>query len=235
MIYGETGQYPLWVQAKSRMLSYWYKLVDSENADKMSNTLYKFLFKLYEYNVYKAPHLQCIETTLNEIGMPGEWLTQGNSGLTHATFKVKTSRALKDAFIQSFYSELDNNEFYYNYRISKKVFGAEPYLKLLPSGLLHQLIKFKTLNHKLPIQSGRINNIPRRERLCTKCELGDIGDEFHYILVCPYFNGTRRQYIKKYYFVRPNCIKYEQLFCSTSIKVLRKLVYFIKEILKEFC
>ena len=35
MVYGELGQFPLEIQAKSRMLSYWFKLVNGTNSDKV--------------------------------------------------------------------------------------------------------------------------------------------------------------------------------------------------------
>jgi hypothetical protein len=46
------------------------------------------------------------------------------------------------------------------------------------------LCKFRTTNHKLPIEHGRWNNIPRENRKCNLCNLEEIGDEFHYILNC---------------------------------------------------
>jgi len=40
MIYGETGQMPLELQIKSRVLCYWARLINS-NYDKISNVLYR--------------------------------------------------------------------------------------------------------------------------------------------------------------------------------------------------
>ena len=42
MIPGELGQYPLEIQAKSRMLCFWYKLSDAQTKDKLSNLIYIF-------------------------------------------------------------------------------------------------------------------------------------------------------------------------------------------------
>jgi hypothetical protein len=47
------------------------------------------------------------------------------------------------------------------------------------------LCKFRTTNHKLPIEHGRWNNIPHENRKCNLCNLEEIGDEFHYISNCP--------------------------------------------------
>ena len=35
-------------------------------------------------------------------------------------------------------------------------------------------------NNRLPIQQRRSLGIPRDERICTVCDSGEVGDEFHY-------------------------------------------------------
>ena len=47
------------------------------------------------------------------------------------------------------------------------------------------LAKFRTSNHKLPIETGRWSNIPRNQRICHLCET-EIGDEYHYIMKCAF-------------------------------------------------
>ena len=46
---------------------------------------------------------------------------------------------------------------------------------------------------KIPLETGRWQNIPKEERLCSLCDLNVIGDEFHYLFMCRY------QEIKKGY------------------------------------
>ena len=43
------------------------------------------------------------------------------------------------------------------------------------------IIKLRTSNHYLPIETGRWNNTERHERECTLCNDKDLGDEYHYI------------------------------------------------------
>ena len=57
--------------------------------------------------------------------------------------------------------------------------------------IVNKLCKFRTTNHKLPIEQGRWNNTPRENRKCNLCNLEEIGDAFHYILNCPYFKQYR--------------------------------------------
>ena len=69
----------------------------------------------------------------------------------------------------------------------KNVFAPEDYLQILPLNLAYTFVHFRTLNHRLPIQRGRVMNLPYKDRLCTKCSSADNGDEFHYVFSCPVF------------------------------------------------
>ena len=97
------------------------------------------------------------------------------------------------------------------------------------------LCKFRTTNHKLPIEHGRWNNIPRENRKCNLCNLEEIGDEFHYILNCPYFKQYRDIYIKKRYTKRPNIINFLGIMASTNRLNLTNLCKFIRIINERVC
>ncbi len=109
----------------------------------------------------------------------------------------------------------------------------EYYLSHLNDNITYNLLKFRTANHKLPVETGRYTNTPYEERKCIFCP-HQIGDEFHYIMECQHFVQERRKYIKPYYFNRPNMYKYKQLMTNKNINVLNKLSLFVKQIMKEF-
>ena len=69
---------------------------------------------------------------------------------------------------------------------------------------------------------------------CTLCNLKVTGDEYHYILICPYFRLNRELHIKPYYYRRPGMMKFEQLFSSKNKRTLSKLAKFITLIMKQF-
>ena len=98
------------------------------------------------------------------------------------------------------------------------------------------ILKFRTSNHKFPIELGRYTNrrVPYCDRKCTLCTTNDLGDEFHYLLKCPFFNSKRKQYIPRYYYTNPNVLKYKELLNEVSIKTLENLSIFIKLLLKQF-
>ena len=74
-----------------------------------------------------------------------------------------------------------------NYRIFKKQFETENYLHILDDNYLFEFCKFITLNHKLPIEYGRWQNIAKNMRFCNLCNQNEIGDECHYMLECNLF------------------------------------------------
>ena len=91
-------------------------------------------------------------------------------------------------------------------------------------------MQIRTRNHRLPIGTtdGRVY-IQREERLCNLCP-AEIGDEIHYILVCKELQAIRKQYVSRYYYVRPDTMKFSELFNTRSKTKLRKSCAFISVI-----
>ena len=61
--------------------------------------------------------------------------------------------------------------------------------------------------------------INRAERFCLLCNQEEIGDEYHYLFVCPHFNNKRKTYLKRYFYTHPNTVKMYELFTSCGFKV----------------
>ena len=49
-----------------------------------------------------------------------------------------------------------------------------------------------------------------------------------------FFRNKRCQYLPKYYYIRPNAIKYHDLFCSTNITLLNNTCKCLDNIMKTF-
>ena len=96
--------------------------------------------------------------------------------------------------------------------------------------------KFRCRNSKIPVvvlaQAHR--NINYENRICSSCNTGEIGDEFHYILQCPTFQLQRQRYLNHYYLIDPSREKFSQLFQSENFSTLRKLAKFIADINRTF-
>ena len=133
-----------------------------------------------------------------------------------------------------------------NYRIFKNKVGFERYLTYLSPNDRIKLCKFRCGNHKCPIYVGRylcwslsllvVISVGRylpgnAQRLCHLCNTRDQGDEYHYVLVCPSLMDERSKYIKRYFRIRPNTLKMNQLFNVHNVKQLTDLSSFIKIIM----
>ena len=55
------------------------------------------------------------------------------------------------------------------YRIFKENLEFEKYLDFLSNSYRYVLCRFRTGNYKLPIETGRWENIERTERICNLC------------------------------------------------------------------
>ena len=95
---------------------------------------------------------------------------------------------LKDQYLQ-----LWRNTIYYlgkdtDYRIFKEIIILEPYLLLLNKNHRSIFTHYRTAHHRLPIEVGRWENIPRSERKCYLCDDDVIGDEYHFLFECYFFS-----------------------------------------------
>ena len=114
------------------------------------------------------------------------------------------------------------------------MFAPEDYLQILPLNLAYTFVHFRTLNHRIPIQRGRVMNLPYEDRLCTKCSSADIGDEFHYVFSCPFFAESRRKTIFHHFIVKMQMLIDFSLFCNKKKRLLVNLAHFLKFIMSEF-
>ena len=113
--------------------------------------------------------------------------------------------------------------------VLKSSLQFEHYLFKLPVKQLKYIIRYRTRNHRLPIETGRWKKIDYSKRICSVCKQ-DIGDEYNYLLVCKELENSRKQYIKPFFSKRPHTLKYGMLMNSNNFKVLSSLAKFIKVI-----
>ena len=76
----------------------------------------------------------------------------------------------------------------------KKSFGMENYLLCMKTkNKRRHLTKLRISAHHLPIEKGRYSRpvTPRDQRFCQSCDMMSIGDEFHFLLVCPKHDEQR--------------------------------------------
>ena len=176
MVLGEVGRYPIEIEAKCRMLRFWYGLCSTSDSEspKISNLIFQLCSKLFNASDFKLPWLMKVQSLLDSLGLS---YICSNEIHTIESFKRIVKQRLMDQFIQEWQSRVAD------YRLFKKKFCFEEYLTYLPSILRQRVLKFRRSNHRLPIQQRRSLDIPRDERICTVCDSGEVG-KFHYLLNC---------------------------------------------------
>ena len=155
--------------------------------------------------------------------------------LLQTLLKRKLQKAIKqkliDVYIQKWISQIKVTSESNCYKIFKTHFGQSKYISTMPRSQWKSLIRFRTRNHKLPVEVGRWKSVPLNERLCIYCN--ELGDEFHYLMSCKHFEDERKQCLKSYFYKRPNIIKFEQLLNLQDDKQLKTLCRFINVIVKQ--
>lgn len=235
MVYGETGCYPLQIDIEERIISFWSRIYTFENAQtsKLSVVMYQHLYKLscnLNANILKRrfPWLHAVKTILLKTGLSNIWDSQ--SCLNIKWLKLSVRLKLKDLFINEWFACVENSNKSITYRIFKHSFGMESYLSNTPKLYLFYMIKFRTRNHRLPVETGGWSKIPIHLRVCNLCQ-NQLGDEFHFLFQCPIFEIERKLYLKPYFYRRPSTFKMDQLFNTTSKSDFLKLCKFVKIIL----
>ena len=129
---------------------------------------------------------------------------------------------------------VNNNSVCVTYKFLTLSKRMQNYIVNLPKPYIYSFLKFKCANHYMPIVAGRYSQTPIDKRKCILCNMEQIGDEYHYLLNCPYFCEYRIKYLKLYYHTQPSVWKMTQLFESTDPKEILNLAKFVSIIVKHF-
>ena len=170
-----------------------------------------------------------IKNILRTVGRNDLWIYQEN--ITNKNIHRQIKQTLIDQFKQTWVTTVFDSPKCLNYRIFKTVHTFEKYITYLPYDLRKAFCNYRCINHRLPIEQGRFWGVERDDRLCDLCNLGELGDEFHYIFNCKFFSKERKTYLPEHIATRPNVIKYSELFCSDDYNTIVKLAKFCKIIL----
>ena len=229
MVYGETGRTPLKVIIETRMICFWHKTATGLNT-KLSYRLLYLLNKRNEQTNSPSPWLKNIEEILNSCNMGSIWLNP--KSYKPDQLKNEISQKLLTKYKQTWLHEVDTKSSCRTYKTFKKELNLEKYLLVLDSTDRINISKFRCRKTKIPVTIlGYANRgIDYNDRKCTLCNLEEIGDEFHYILLCPVFQQQRQTYLEDQYLTDPNREKFSELMQSQIPSTLRRLAKFITEI-----
>jgi hypothetical protein len=223
ILYAELGRYPLSIVIKSRMINFWNKIITG-NQSKISYRIYKYMQQIPNY---ESKWITGIKNILNETGRFDLWLEQDN--IQSKSLKLTIKQILIDQNIQNWHNRLSQSTKGLNYSIFKESIKIEKYLIELKKSEANYFLKFRSSNHFFPCETGRWANIDIADRHCFLCyDPTEVADEFHYLLKCPFFSEPRKTFVKRYYWINPNILKFKELMTLNPSKQLTKLCQFIR-------
>ena len=125
-----------------------------------------------------------VRNLLQNAGFGDVWLFPDS--VNFKLFIPALRTRLKDTYITQWREGMELCSSLYLFTEFKTVFERSSYLHQLHTvKYRHILALFRLSSHKLNIEIGRYNKIDRQDRRCIRCNLNDIEDEFHFVLVCP--------------------------------------------------
>ena len=110
---------------------------------------------------------------------------------------------ISDQFQQTCRETVEYSTKCYNYRIFKNLLGLEHYVLILLPKMFTVFSKCRKCNHRLPVETGRWDNIDICNRICLLCDINEM-NEYHYLFTCTYFKRERDTLLPTYFTVRPN-------------------------------
>ena len=208
MIYGELGIFPLSIEIKSRILAFWSKLVKGMENHKLSSIVYEVLNTLRRQGKIKVIWIENVKHILETNGYRNVWMAPNDFNANWIVQSLK--QRLKDSYLQSWNARVEQCSSGVNYRLFKDSFKRNDYFTFLSNRQCRILTRFRTRNHRLPVEVGRWIKNSKTISRCERCN-SEIGDEYHYVMECSYFEDERKKYIKPYYRRRTNTLKYNNL------------------------
>ena len=221
---GELGRYTLYNARYMKFVKYWLRILHMSNY-RLPKICYKLQCKWLDAN----PRTKCWASDIRDIllanGFGYAWYDQGVGN--EKDFLRMFEQKLKDIDINVWFSEVADMSRLRTYRILKDRFCYETYLNDNLITLYKQmLVKFRGGLLELRANTGRFESIPFNERICQVCN-SDIETEFHFLLICPYFDHLRQEFIPSYFYMHPSEVKFKILMNKDDTDLKTKICQYL--------
>ena len=184
----ELGRFPLHFDITKSMSKYWYRLENLGNSFPLLREAYLESKRLHESKV--PSWYGCMSVIIQKV--------PGIKDLAHVKqfkFKHSLKRIFRSHYEDIWHSQLPKQSTgkLSSYVKFKSNFGLEKYLLKLNFNSRRSLTKLRISSHRLGIERGRYTNIPRHDRICSRCNINELDDEIHFLFKCSLFNTDRDQ------------------------------------------
>ena len=196
-VLAETGQYPLQAVAAKLLLNYWNRLVDMDDS-RLVKRAFVASAALAPRTAARSAHKSWagqVSAVLAAMGLPCDLAEP-------QTVDVKGAVAqLQSTFLASVNdSSLSKVQQYLRMtgELTAEEYGMAPYLTAVGGWKQRKhLAQLRLGSHWLGVEKGRqgpAGPVPRSERVCRRCQSGEVDDEAHMIFRCSAHSALRVQH-----------------------------------------
>ena len=229
-VYGELGRINFQVQRYISILRYWLKVINLEE-HKYVKCIYNMMIQDLQLMPNKPNWALHVKNLLSIYGFGNVWEAQGVQNVKF--FLEIFKQRVKDTFIQEWHSRLENTTRARTFTYITR-FDYQPYLDILKVKKFQtSLSRLRLSSHRLEVETGRWTKpekITFDNRKCMFCNT--LEDEFHFVLKCDLYKDLRKTYIAKYFWGRPNMLKFIELLSSDRKSTICKLGIFVEKAFK---
>ena len=199
-VYGDTGRFPLIIQAITNSIKYYHRLANLSVPD---NIILHNAFVESKTISARCGWFKNVKSIMTKCGISIDSVLYKDK----QSIITQVKNYFQNVFIKQWKSELSNdsrNKDHGNklrtYRSFKTTFAREHYLNAcLNKAHCSSFAKLRLGAHNLQIERDRYSKIriPPEQRLCKICNSGCCEDEFHFIMVCKRYDAQRSELFSK--------------------------------------
>ena len=236
-VYSETGRFPLYLRQKVRIVKYWIRLerLGDDSVVKVVFDMLKHLDSLGHKNWFSN-----VRNILESCSLE-KYLEKPPMDTICANECILE---LKEVIFGNFMKECMNSfqtfPILRTYKGFKKEFKMEAYLTDIIDFKIRKVIsRFRLSSHSLPIEKGRHCKpvIPAESRFCNRCIDQVVGDEYHFLLVCPslqdlretLLNNIRENVPELYYAERNVAANFNNILMCKDVTVMFSIGKFLQK------
>lgn len=186
---GELGKYPLLIPIHKKIIKYVSHIYSLPGTSIVKQAF--FLSK----ELYMNGKASFYSNVVNILKSYGSLSSNESDDLEKSINTMKLTHfvdKMKDKYTLFWKHKMVNSTKLSFYCTFKKEYKLEEYLTFIKNPTQRKVFtQFRVSSHKLLIEYGRYQNIPREQRLCKHCDSGEVEDEYHLTLVCQYYETLR--------------------------------------------
>ena len=173
-----------------------------------------------------------VKNVLFATGFGEAWINQGVGSDTD--FLNQFKQRIIDIDIQDWQSNINSIDRLRTFKLIKTDYFVEAYTLYLNKFHLRKCIaKLRCGVLEIKVNEGRKEKVPYSQRLCTFCDKNVIDDEYHFMLICPFHDDLRKQFIPRFYYIYPNFQRFNFLLSTNSKHLCYSIAMFILQAMKE--